>query len=113
MFRGRDQEPHQLPAVWAASEVELRLVFNDGSENTIDFAKWLVGPVFEPLKTADFFRRFFVDGGTVVWPNGADVAPETLYEKAGRRRRPGKRVRTKTPVRRSAATRSTRLRARR
>ena len=65
----------------------LRVVFNDGSENTIDLARWLQGPVFEPLKDAAFFERFFVDGGTVVWPNGADIAPETLYEVPGRRPR--------------------------
>jgi hypothetical protein len=56
--------------------------FNDGTENTIDFSEWLSGPVFEPLKDPSYFERFFIDGGTVAWPNGADIAPETLYERA-------------------------------
>jgi hypothetical protein len=60
----------------------IHVVFNDNSEATLDFQQWLDGPVFEPLKNATYFRRFFIDGGTVVWPNGADVAPETLYEAA-------------------------------
>ncbi|MEK7330382.1 MAG: DUF2442 domain-containing protein [Candidatus Eisenbacteria bacterium] len=60
----------------------LRLTFNDGSAKTVDFARWLEGPVFEPLKDEGFFQRFFVEGGTVVWPNGADIAPETLYAQA-------------------------------
>jgi len=58
----------------------IRLTFNDNSEKTIDFQQWLDGPIFEPLKDPDYFRKFFLDGGTVVWPNGADIAPETLYE---------------------------------
>ena len=58
----------------------IHLRFNDNSEKTIDFSGWLEGPVFEPLKNPDYFRRFFIDGGTVAWPNGADIAPETLYE---------------------------------
>ena len=70
----------------------LHVVFNDASENTIDVEPWLDGPVFEPLKDPQYFQRFFVDGGTVVWPNGADIAPETLYEVAGRRRRPNRRL---------------------
>jgi hypothetical protein len=58
----------------------IRLTFNDGSQKTADFSGWLNGPVFEPLKDEAYFRRFFIDGGTVAWPNGADIAPETLYE---------------------------------
>ncbi|MFQ5829096.1 MAG: DUF2442 domain-containing protein [Candidatus Methylomirabilia bacterium] len=58
----------------------IHVTFNDNSEKTIDFRQWLEGPVFEPLKDPEYFRRFFLDGGTVVWPNGADIAPETLYD---------------------------------
>ena len=70
----------------------IHLVFNDRSEGTIDFRRWLKGPVFDPLKDLDFFRRFFVDGGTVAWPNGADIAPETLYAALPRRTQPNKRL---------------------
>ena len=55
---------------------------NDGVEGTVDFADWLSGPVFEPLKDPDYFARFFIEGGTVAWPNDADIAPETLHERA-------------------------------
>jgi hypothetical protein len=60
----------------------IHVMFNDTTEGTVDFQPWLDGPVFEPLKSIDYFKRFFVDGGTVAWPNGADIAPETLYETA-------------------------------
>ena len=59
---------------------QIHVTFNDGSEGTVDFRQWLSGPVFEPLKEPGYFRRFFLDGGTVVWPNGADIAPETLHD---------------------------------
>jgi len=57
----------------------IHLTFSDGREKTVDFAPWLRGPVFEPLHDEAFFSRFFLEGGTVNWPNGADIAPETLY----------------------------------
>jgi hypothetical protein len=63
-------------------EYRVRLVFNDGLEANIDFSPWLDGPIFEPLKDPTYFSRFFLDGGTVAWPNGADIAPETLHERA-------------------------------
>ena len=74
-----------LPSVVQAEysgDYRIHLRFNDDTERTIDFSPWLDGPVFEPLKDLDFFQRFFLDGGTVAWPNGADIAPETLYERA-------------------------------
>ena len=72
-----------LPIVVRAEyreQYQISLTFNDGLEATVDFSPWLQGPVFEPLKDRAYFRRFFLDGGTVTWPNGADIAPETLYE---------------------------------
>ena len=59
---------------------------NDGRGKTIDFRPWLSGPVFEPLKDEAYFQRFFIDGDSVAWPNGADIAPETLYAASGRGR---------------------------
>jgi hypothetical protein len=56
-------------------------MFSDGIEGTIDFTEWLSGPVFEPLKNRTYFARFCIAGGTVSWPNGADIAPETLHER--------------------------------
>jgi hypothetical protein len=69
----------------------IHLTFNDLSERTVNFRRWLQGPVFEALKDPAYFREFFVDGGTVAWPNGADIAPETLYEAGASERRPGMR----------------------
>jgi hypothetical protein len=74
-----------VPAVVRAEyqgEFKIRLVFNDGVDAPVDFSQWLSGPVFEPLKDPKYFARFFVDAGTVAWPNGADIAPETLHQHA-------------------------------
>ena len=57
--------------------------FKDGSEGEVDLSSELWGPVFEPLKDTQYFRSFKIaEYGTLAWPNGADIAPEFLYEKA-------------------------------
>jgi hypothetical protein len=89
--RGELRRVAFLPSVIRAEYCggyRIHVTFNDDSEKTIDFREWLKGPVFEPLKAPNRFRTFFLDGGTVAWPNGADIAPETLYEYRESRKRP-------------------------
>ena len=61
---------------------KLRLTFNDGVVKDVDLEDELYGPVFEPLKDADFFRQVVInpETNTIEWPNGADFAPEFLYK---------------------------------
>jgi hypothetical protein len=58
------------------------LRFRDGTSGEIDLEPELWGEVFEPLKDPEFFRSFHVDPEchTLVWPNGADFAPEFLHD---------------------------------
>ena len=58
------------------------LRFNDEAEGDIDLSGELEGEVFGPLKDKEAFKRFRVDPEieTVVWENGANFAPEFLYE---------------------------------
>ncbi|HEX6602244.1 MAG TPA: DUF2442 domain-containing protein [Solirubrobacterales bacterium] len=61
--------------------------FEDGLTADVDLAYLLdYGGVFEPLRDLDYFRQLRADGeaGTIVWPNDADIAPETLYAHAQR-----------------------------
>jgi hypothetical protein len=73
----------EVTAVEVMAERTVRLAFNDGTERVVDLAPFLWGPVFEPIASDDeLFARVRVDAelGTIVWPNGADLAPEALRD---------------------------------
>jgi hypothetical protein len=60
------------------------LRFQDGVQGEVDLEPQLYGEVFEPLKNRPYFQQFRIDSDlhTLVWPNGADFAPEFLHERA-------------------------------
>ncbi len=63
-------------------DFSLRLEFDDGSIKDVDLKSELYGEIFEPLNDLHFFRQVSInpDTKTIEWPNGADFAPEFLYE---------------------------------
>ena len=69
-------------AVEYLEDYKLRLKFSNGSEGITDLEKELYGEIFEPLRDKHLFKRVFLTSRTIEWPNGADFAPEFLYEKA-------------------------------
>ncbi len=57
----------------------VRLTLSDGRELVRDLEPLLSGPIFEPIRTnPQLFRGLRVDGGTLSWPNGADLCPDVL-----------------------------------
>ncbi|HEU5063651.1 MAG TPA: DUF2442 domain-containing protein [Solirubrobacterales bacterium] len=71
----------------ASEDYTVHVRFEDGLTADVDLSHLLAhGGVFEPLRDLEFFRRLRADdeAGTIVWPNDADIAPETLYAHAQR-----------------------------
>ena len=94
-----------LPQVVGARYVNGFVVltrFDDGSEKQIDVSQWFRGPVFEPLKDPKVFKKFFIEGGTLAWPNGVDIAPEALYAARDAKKRHNKRMERTRKKRRSS-----------
>ncbi|MGH2702819.1 MAG: DUF2442 domain-containing protein [Actinomycetota bacterium] len=81
-------ELHDVTAVEVLEDYRLRLTFDDGTIGDVDFTEREWRGVFEPLHDPAYFARVAVDPelGTVTWPDGADMAPEPLYEEACRNR---------------------------
>lgn len=72
----------RLIAVAALPAYRLRVAFDDGLTGEIDLADRLYGPVFEPLRESAVFDQVDLDEfGAVSWPNGADLAPDAIYQR--------------------------------
>ena len=74
------------PDITAAEVVRhgvLRLTFADGLSGEVDVLNRMRGPVFDDARTPEGFAEVEADAetGTVAWPGGADLAPDTLYER--------------------------------
>jgi hypothetical protein len=77
-----------VTAVGVVGDHRLHLSFDDGSAGDVEFGDDDWGGVFDPLKDPGYFAQVELDPemGTIVWPNGADIAPETLHQWATRGR---------------------------
>lgn len=87
-MKTKPRDPYKLVNVTSVEVLHdhvVRLVFSDSCVGDIDLGPKLWGPVFEPI-AADYelFRQVRADDdlGTIVWPNGADLAPEVLHLEA-------------------------------
>ena len=63
-------------------DYKIELQFNNGETCLVDLENELNGTVFNPLKDKNNFRKFSIVFNTIEWENGADFAPEYLYDLA-------------------------------
>jgi hypothetical protein len=73
----------ELTSAEYAADYKIRLCFNNGESGIVDLKESLWGPMFEPLKDVEFFKRVRLSEvlHTLCWENDADFAPEHLLEK--------------------------------
>lgn len=73
LIRVQSVEPLDAPRI--------RVIFTNGEQREIDLTPYIAtGPIFAPVRTnPSFFQSVVVDGGTLTWPNGADIDPDVLY----------------------------------
>lgn len=56
------------------------LTFENGKQREVDLDPYLHGPIFQPIRDDPaLFRAVGIEGGTLAWPNGADIDPDVLF----------------------------------
>lgn len=76
---------HDVVTASYQGEYRIEVTFDDGECGVVDFSPYLEREgVFQRFHDMDYFRQFRVNPelGTLTWPDGVDVAPETLYAQA-------------------------------
>lgn len=68
----------KVVAVEPLEKYKLRVTLSDGRKGIFDVSPYLDEGVFLEMKDPAYFRRVYVDYGTVVWPHEQDIAPETV-----------------------------------
>src|SRR5215212_955243 len=77
---GMSHHLYRVTRFVSVGDYTLRIYFDDGSEQIIDFQPILYGEAFGPLRNITIFNQVTLDpiAHTLTWPNGADFDPETL-----------------------------------
>src|ERR1700722_5533353 len=72
---------HAIKKVEYIKDYKLKLTFRNDDVKIVDLEQELWGPMFKPLKDIEYFQQVKTDSYTIIWPNGLDLCPDTLYEK--------------------------------
>jgi hypothetical protein len=81
-YKLQNDEFHDVSGFEIVGDYTLRVKFDDNSEQLINFEPILSGPLFGPLRELEVFNQVKLDNsvGTLVWPTGADIDPNVLYD---------------------------------
>ena len=72
----------RVTEVQALSDYKLEIKFDNSEIREFDVSPYLDKGIFQELKDPDYFKKAFVEAGTVTWPNEQDFCPDTLFEEA-------------------------------
>ena len=71
---------HTVKRSFYIEDYKILIEFDNNKFKIVDLKNEIWGPVFEPLKDVNYFKKVKAKGGTIVWPNEADFCPDVLYK---------------------------------